>query len=230
MGSWRSSRSTRRDQISELPRTKRRMSWSEETPGFPDTPQQVMPARREASHGNRDEPSQSGRVKRATGRGKQPQEVPCEPVSGRALVAARRRLATSVQEEWQPSTEPGLQGIWSQASRGENRQTRTARPMGSESRSVAQPGSAPRLGRGGRRFESCHSDHPGSRSLRTRREAGKALTDLAGGRGGIGRRSRPKPGRVFPLRVRISPSAPKSGCTNMEGWQSLVECARLESG
>lgn len=199
-------------------RTKRRMSWSEETPGFADTPQQVMPARREASHGNRDEPSQSGRV----GRGKQPQEV--------LWWRARRRLATGVQEEWQPSTAPGLQGIWSQASRGENRQTRTARPMGSESRSVAQPGSAPRLGRGGRRFESCHSDHPGSRSLRTRREAGKALTDVAGGRGGIGRRSRPKPGRVFPLRVRISPSAPKSGCTNMEGWQSLVECARLESG
>src|SRR5437588_7709281 len=27
------------------------------------------------------------------------------------------------------------------------------------SRSVAQPGSAPRSGRGGRRFKSCHSDH-----------------------------------------------------------------------
>lgn len=138
-----------------------------------------MPARREASHGNRDEPSQSGRVKRATGWGKQPQEVPCDLCRGGPWWRARRCLATGVQEEWQPSTEPGLQGIWSQAPRGENRQTRTARPTGSESRSVAQPGSAPRLGRGGRRFESCHSDHPGSRSLRTRREAGKALADVA---------------------------------------------------
>ncbi|BCH14783.1 hypothetical protein MesoLjLa_16340 [Mesorhizobium sp. L-2-11] len=69
-------RSTNRDQISGLPRTKRLMSWSEESPGFADTPQQVMPARREASHGNRDEPSPPGWVKRATGWGKQPQEVP----------------------------------------------------------------------------------------------------------------------------------------------------------
>ena len=29
----------------------------------------------------------------------------------------------------------------------------------SVSRSVAQPGRAPRSGRGGRRFKSCHSDH-----------------------------------------------------------------------
>jgi hypothetical protein len=29
----------------------------------------------------------------------------------------------------------------------------------SDKRSVAQPGSAPRSGRGGRRFKSCHSDH-----------------------------------------------------------------------
>ncbi len=113
LGSWRSSRSTRRDQISGLPRTKRLMSWSEESPGFADTPQQAMPARREASHGNRDEPSQSGRVKRATGWGKQPQEVPCDLCRGGPWWRARRRLATGVQEEWQPSTEPGLQGIWS---------------------------------------------------------------------------------------------------------------------
>ena len=30
---------------------------------------------------------------------------------------------------------------------------------GTRGRSVAQPGSAPRSGRGGRRFKSCHSDH-----------------------------------------------------------------------
>jgi hypothetical protein len=38
----------------------------------------------------------------------------------------------------------------------------TSRPplySGSHWRSVAQPGSAPRSGRGGRRFKSCHSDH-----------------------------------------------------------------------
>src|SRR5215510_3099994 len=33
------------------------------------------------------------------------------------------------------------------------------RPARWHSRSVAQPGSAPRSGRGGRRFKSCHSDH-----------------------------------------------------------------------
>jgi hypothetical protein len=33
------------------------------------------------------------------------------------------------------------------------------RPHTRRSRSVAQPGSAPRSGRGGRRFKSCHSDH-----------------------------------------------------------------------
>ncbi len=32
-------------------------------------------------------------------------------------------------------------------------------PASRRSRSVAQSGSAPRSGRGGRRFESCHSDH-----------------------------------------------------------------------
>ena len=33
-------------------------------------------------------------------------------------------------------------------------------PARTGSRSVAQPGSAPRSGRGGRRFKSCHSDQP----------------------------------------------------------------------
>src|SRR5689334_19478402 len=33
------------------------------------------------------------------------------------------------------------------------------------SRSVAQPGRAPRSGRGGRRFKSCHSDQPTSRGV-----------------------------------------------------------------
>jgi hypothetical protein len=40
------------------------ISLREGSPGFTDTPQQVMPARRKASHGNRDESFSSGRMKK----------------------------------------------------------------------------------------------------------------------------------------------------------------------
>ena len=49
--------------------------------------------------------------------------------------------------------------------------TAPARLYGRRFRSVAQPGSAPRSGRGGRRFESCHSDHPAPSHLRCRAPA-----------------------------------------------------------
>jgi hypothetical protein len=43
-----------------------------------------------------------------------------------------------------------------------------ARPHSRRPRSVAQSGSAPRSGRGGRRFKSCHSDHTSQRGSRLR--------------------------------------------------------------
>jgi hypothetical protein len=70
-------------------------------------------------------------------------------------------------------------------------------PASRRSRSVAQPGSAPRSGRGGRRFESCHSDHATfspNANLRFMPIAGRALS-------GGDRRSR--------IRVRILPLRPR---------------------
>ena len=52
------------------------------------------------------------------------------------------------------------------------------------SRSVAQPGSAPRSGRGGRRFKSCHSDQP----LRSQRLGYRLRSHDGSSRGPIGSR------------------------------------------
>jgi hypothetical protein len=69
-----------------------------------------------------------------------------------------------------PASCPGSNGIAFSCGLNPGRLYRSA----SASRSVAQPGSAPRSGRGGRRFKSCHSDHrfiPRPSSAKSRREA-----------------------------------------------------------
>ena len=74
---------------------------------------------------------------------------------------------------------------------------------GSHWRSVAQSGSAPRSGRGGRRFKSCHSDHARSLKSRTRslarlRQAAKScatrICDFPSIGGGIPKAAGGKPG------------------------------------
>ncbi len=56
-------------------------------------------------------------------------------------------------------------------------------------RSVAQSGSAPRSGRGGRRFKSCHSDHSSTSAEERPRRSAPARIGLRSRCGGSGRRS-----------------------------------------
>src|SRR5258708_4239030 len=74
---------------------------------------------------------------------------PARKTSAAALIAAELALVTGVMTPPVMLRSPVLA-----AGGGQGYKT-----AASQYRSVAQSGSAPRSGRGGRRFKSCHSDH-----------------------------------------------------------------------
>jgi hypothetical protein len=67
-------------------------------------------------------------------------------------------LSSSQRAHWNCEKLPMV--AWIATLRQGPRQRQCCRAIGFLWRSVAQPGSAPRLGRGGRRFKSFHSDQP----------------------------------------------------------------------
>ncbi len=84
------------------------------------------------------------------------------------------------------------------------RRYKTAPPA----RSVAQPGSAPRSGRGGRRFKSCHSDQHFSITRQTPCNT-RPNAVLAVGEAGNQRNSGP---RCAPISVRVGPRQDVARC------------------
>src|ERR1700726_837225 len=73
---------------------------------------------------------------------------PARKTSAAALIAAELALVTLVMTPPVLLVSPVLGAVGGQG----------YKPAASQYRSVAQSGSAPRSGRGGRRFKSCHSD------------------------------------------------------------------------
>ena len=83
-----------------------------------------------------------------------------QPAGGRTIMVhgGARNLSSPFAREVKSVPGKLAKPLARRRSRGYKAHTRSAGPP-RQCRSVAQPGSAPRSGRGGRRFESSHSDH-----------------------------------------------------------------------